>query len=149
MIAQDSWRDGSKPMLASIFFRIPTRRSEVDPQVPLEIGHVRLDDIERKGMCKATTTPHLSIKGAQNHELLDVDRTTQRCTEQLFDLGLMCDEHFATHAEPTGLAKKDQADLFDVNDQRKLPKSCSRFAFGTPSESSIPMRVEDERISRP
>jgi hypothetical protein len=53
----------------------------------------------------------------------------------------MCDEHFATHAEPAVLAKKDQSDVFYVNDQRKLPKSCLRFAFGTPSESSIPMWV--------
>ena len=86
-------------------------------------------------------TPNPPVNGAQDDELLIVDRATHRSTEQLFDLGLMCDEHFATHAEPAGLAKKHQSDLFDVNDQQKLPKSCLCFAFGTPSESSIPMWV--------
>lgn len=67
-------------MLASIFFRIPTRRGEVDPQVRLEIGHVRLDHIERNFLVCKATTPHLSIKGAQNDELLAVDSAAQRCT---------------------------------------------------------------------
>ena len=99
-------------------------------------------------MCKAMT-PHLPINGAEDHELLAVDSTAQRCTEQLFNLGLMGDEHIATQAEPAGLTKKDQAEILDVNDEREFSNACFRVAFGTPCESGIPIWVEDERISRP
>ena len=87
------------------------------------------------------TTPHLPINGAQDQELLTVDRATEQCAEELFDLGLMCDQHLATCAEPAGLTKIDQAELFDVNDQSELPNPCLRFASGTPRESSILMGV--------
>ena len=65
-----------------------------------------LDRIKGNGMCKAPTL-HMPVNGAEDHELLTVDSTAQRCTEQPFDLGLMCDEHFAPYTEPAGLTKKD------------------------------------------
>ena len=97
MIAQDSGRDGSKPLLAAhampsrldtpetvprrysflgagIFSWISTRRSEVDARICLEICHVPLDRIEGNRMCKATT-PDLPINGAEDHEVLTVDRS--------------------------------------------------------------------------
>ena len=133
-------------MLASQpVFRIPARRRHVHLQYDL-----------KSAMCSSTSSSDAPldrprrytspVDGAEN-DVLRVLNTDHR-PEQVVEFGFLNHERVASKAEPARLAEQDQAEVLDVNHQRKFPEVGLCFTPRAFRKSGVGMRIQNEGVSR-
>jgi hypothetical protein len=113
----------------------------------LEVCHV-IDQLLNRDTAGETATPRLRPERAENQELSLLAFPLSKGINQLLDLDLVRDQHLTDHVQAAGLPQHDQANRFDVNDERNFANACLGFTARTSRESLTRIGIEYERISR-